>query len=381
MRRWVDCRAVPRRTCRTAPACRIPLFFSVGEHIVCFPGVEHEHGERVTNDMEKSAGPAPKVSVVVPMYNEVGNAAALYAELVEVLDAAGVSYELIFVDDGSTDGTLEALKAACAGDEGAQIVELRRNYGKSAALNAGFDIARGEAVVTLDGDRQNDPHDIPALLKKLDEGQGYDVVSGWRTKRQENLMRRFPSHVANGLISRITGVHLHDYGCCLKAYRREVLRDIKLYGEMHRFIPALVRWVGGRVTELPVNDRPRTAGKTKFGRLGRTAEVILDLMTVKFMMHYLTKPIYFFGRIGLLLLFMAFTVLGIVIVQKLCYGADMTGNPLLYLSVTFVILGVLVVLMGLMMELLTRTYHESQGRKMYAIRAIHRGRRGQSDER
>jgi len=321
--------------------------------------------------MAEQTGGGVEVSVVVPLYNEVECAAACYEDISGALEAAGVAFEAIFVDDGSTDGTLEALKSACEGDARVRIVEFRGNFGKSAALDAGFDLARGEVVVTMDGDLQNDPKDIPALLAKLEEGAGCDVVSGWRRHRKEGLVRRLPSRIANWLISTITAVRLHDYGCCLKAYRRTVLGDVTLYGEMHRFLPALVRWVGGRVAELPVNDRARGGGRTKFGGLGRTIEVVLDLFTVKFMMRYLTKPIYFFGRIGLLLLGMAFTVLGVVIVQKLGYGADMTGNPLLYLSVALLVVGVQVLLMGLMMEILTRTYHESQKRKPYAIRAVH----------
>ena len=254
------------------------------------------------------------------------------------------------------------------------MLELRRNFGQAAALEAGFDRAGADVVVPMDGDLQNDPRDIPALLRKLAEAQGCDVVSGWRKNRRDSLLRKVPSRIANWLISAITGVRLHDYGCTLKAYRREVLSDVRLYGETHRFIPALVRWVGGRVTEMPVNHRPRTAGKSKYG-LGRTFRVLLDLITVRFIMKYLTMPLYFFGKVGLLVLLMAFVVLGAVLVQKFAYGTDMTGNPLLYLSVTFLIISVQCLLMGLIMEVLTRTYHESQGRKTYAIRAIHRGGR------
>jgi len=234
-------------------------------------------------------------------------------------------------------------------------------------------------VVAMDGDLQNDPADIPRLIAKLDEGTGYDVVSGWRRERKDGALRTFVSRVANGLISLITGVRLHDYGCSLKAYRREVLRDVRLYGEMHRFIPALVHWVGGRVTEMPVNHRPRVRGRSKYGIGGRTFRVLLDLMTVKFMLKYLASPLYFFGKLGLLALLAAICVLGVVLVQKGVYDQDMTGNPLLYLSVTFLIIGVQVLLMGLIMEVLTRTYYESQGREPFGIRAVHRGG-GQGDE-
>ena len=321
-------------------------------------------------DAEETVEPDIELSIVVPLYNEEGNVAPLCAEIADVMGEERTSYELLLVDDGSTDATLPEAREAIDGHERGRVVELRRNYGKSAALNAGFDHARGRVVVTMDGDGQNDPRDIPPLVERLNEG--YDVVSGWRQHRKENFVRLVPSHIANRLIGWITDVRLHDYGCCLKAYRASVLEDIRLYGEMHRFVPALIKWVGGEVSERPVNDRPRHAGKSKFNSLGRTVEVLLDLGTVKFMMHYLTKPLYFFGRIGLLLMFMAFTVLGVVVGMKVGYGNDMTGNPLLYLSITFLILSVQIFLMGLIMEILTRTYHESQDRKMYAVRRVHR---------
>ena len=315
----------------------------------------------------------PDLSIVVPLYNEEQTAAECYREIVAAMAESGSDCEIIFVDDGSTDGTLPALKSAIEGDERAEVVELRRNFGQAAALEAGFDRARGDVVVPMDGDLQNDPQDIQALLAKLDERQGFDVVSGWRKNRRDSLLRRVPSRIANWLISTITGVRLHDYGCTLKAYRRSVLSDVRLYGEMHRFIPALIHWVGGKVTEMPVSHRPRTAGRSKYG-LGRTFRVLLDLITVKFIIKYLTVPLYFFGRVGSLILLMALAVLGLVVAQKLRYGTDMTGNPLLYLSVAFLLISVQVLLMGLIMEVLTRTYHESQGRKIYSVRAVHRGR-------
>jgi glycosyltransferase involved in cell wall biosynthesis len=311
----------------------------------------------------------PQLSVVIPLYNEEENVVPLCEELRGVLGEAPFDYEVILVDDGSTDGTLTEARRAIDVESVCRVIELRRKYGKSAALNAGFDHARGRLVVTMDGDCQNDPRDIPGLVERLDEG--YDVVSGWRQDRKEGILRLIPSYLANRLIGFITGVHLHDYGCCLKAYRASVLQDIRLYGEMHRFVPALIKWVGGKVTEMPVRDRARRSGMSKFVGLGRTVEVVLDLTTVKFMMHYLTKPLYFFGRIGLLLMFMAFAVLGVLIWLKVGYGSDMTGNPLLYLSITFLIISVQVFLMGLIMEVLTRTYHESQGRRVYAVREVH----------
>ncbi len=259
----------------------------------------------------------PDVSIVVPVYNEQENVQACYEEIKAALADLSPRYEIIFVDDGSTDGTLEALRKVSEADGCATVIELRRNFGQSAALAAGFDHARGDAVVPMDGDLQNDPRDIPALLARLDEPPGYDVVSGWRKKRRDNLLRKIPSRLANWIISSGTGVRLHDYGCTLKAYRRTVLKDVRLYGEMHRFIPALIRWVGGRVGEMPVNHRPRIAGKSKYG-MGRVFKVLMDLFTVKFMIHYLTKPLYFFGKVGLLTLLLAFDVLALVCVQKIC---------------------------------------------------------------
>jgi len=314
---------------------------------------------------------APQLSIVVPLYNEAENVSACHADITAAMREAGFDYEVIYVDDGSTDGTAEALRDVMCADPRATLLVLRRNFGQAAALAAGFDHARADVVVAMDGDLQNDPRDIPALVAALSRNGGYDVASGWRRPRMDNALRRLCSAVANTLISAITGVRLHDYGCTLKAYRRDVLKDVRLYGETHRFIPALVRWVGGRVTEMPVHHRPRRAGRSKYG-FGRIFRVLLDLMTVKFIMKYLTRPLYFFGKVGFVTLLMAFIVLGVVIAQKL-YGTDMTGNPLLYLSVTFLVISVQFLLMGLIMEVLTRTYHESQGRKTYAVRALYRG--------
>jgi glycosyltransferase involved in cell wall biosynthesis len=331
--------------------------------------------------MEASSPDArPDVSIVVPMHNEAPNVAPLCEAVRSAMTDAALVHELILVDDGSTDGTLQAALDVLDGYPQAQVIELRRNFGQAAAMSAGFRAARGLVVAALDGDLQNDPQDIPALVAQLDEPPGFDVVSGWRRNRKEGFwLRRLPSRIANWLISRITGVHLRDYGCTLKAYRREVLDDVRLYGEMHRFIPALVHWVGGRVTEREVRHHPRTAGCSKYG-LSRTFRVVLDLLTVKFMLKYMSNPIYFFGKLGGAVLFGALTVLGVVVWQKYSDGFNMTGNPLLYLSVALLIIGAQTLLMGLMMEIQTRTYYESQDRQPHFIRQVHRGRTGRGDE-
>lgn len=309
----------------------------------------------------------PQISVVVPLLDEQDNLPPLYEQITRSLTGRH-EYELIFIDDGSTDRSFEILKGLQASDPRVRVIRFRRNFGQTAALSAGFARARGEVVVALDADLQNDPADIPMLVAKLDEG--YDVVSGWRKVRHDAaLKRKLPSRLANGLISYITGVRLHDYGCTLKAYRREILAETRLYGEMHRFIPALASWSGARVTECVVNHRPRTAGKAKYG-LGRTLKVVLDLMTVKFLGSFSTKPIYAFGGLGLFTALLAFLFAWIVVYQKIEHKTDMSGNPLLLLSAVLVITTVQFILMGLIAELLVRTYHESQNRPTYVIREV-----------
>jgi glycosyltransferase involved in cell wall biosynthesis len=315
-----------------------------------------------------SGNQRPDVSIVVPLYNEEENVRACCEEVRRCMEEAGLQYELVLVDDGSEDGTARVAEDICRGDRCVRLIELRRNFGQTAAMAAGFDNSTADIVVPMDGDLQNDPADIPRLMAMLEE-EALDVVSGWRRERQDPGMRRLASGIANRLISMITGVSLHDYGCTLKAYRRDVLEDVNLYGEMHRFLPALVHWVGGRVGEMPVNHRPRQRGSSKYG-YGRIFKVLVDLLTVKFMMDYLTKPLYFFGKVGLWSFLLAILSLGVVVGQKLVLGTDMTGNPLLYLSVLLVIMGVQFVLMGLMTEILARTYHESQGRKTYKVRRV-----------
>jgi glycosyltransferase involved in cell wall biosynthesis len=320
----------------------------------------------IMNKNDKNAS-QPYVSVVVPLLNEQENLPELNRQIINALTGK-LAFECIYIDDGSTDRSFDILRGLQEQDPRIRIIRFRRNFGQTAAMSAGFDHAHGRIVIPLDADLQNDPADIPILLEKLQEG--YDVVSGWRRKRKDKaLTRRLPSILANGLISRITGVHLHDYGCTLKAYRKEILDETRLYGEMHRFIPALASWSGARIAEIEVNHRPRIAGKAKYG-LERTAKVILDLMTIKFLGSFSTKPIYVFGGLG------AITALGsilcgaVVLYQKLAQGFSMNRNPLLIMTALLVTTTIQFVLMGLLAELLVRTYHESQGRPVYLIKEI-----------
>jgi glycosyltransferase involved in cell wall biosynthesis len=308
----------------------------------------------------------PDLSVFLPVFNEEGNITPLAEKLVAHLDALGRTWEVIFVDDGSTDRSFELLADLAAREPRFKVVRFRRNYGQTAAMAAGILAARGRILVPMDADLQNDPADIARLLARLDEG--YDVVSGWRKDRQDAaLTRTLPSRVANSLISWISGVHLHDYGCSLKAYRREVLSDVRLYGEMHRFIPIYASWQGARVTEEPVTHHARVAGVSKYG-LNRIFKVVLDLMVVKFLSSYATKPIYVFGGAGLL----AFAGAGLsgsyALYLKAMHLADFVQTPLPLLTVTLVMVGVQLLLLGLLAELLTRTYHESQGKAIFTVR-------------
>jgi glycosyltransferase involved in cell wall biosynthesis len=308
-----------------------------------------------------------KLSVIIPVYNEVENIDEMHAALRGAL--AAFDHELILVDDGSTDGTVERLEALAEQDrEHTVVVEFRRNFGQTAAIAAGIDHALGEVIVLIDADLQEDPADIPMLVAKVEEG--YDVVSGWRRERKDAfLTRTLPSRIANALISRVTGVRLHDYGCTLKAYRREVLQGFRLYGEMHRFIPAYAGGVGARIIEVPVTHRPRLRGKAKYG-LERTFKVILDLFTVKFLISYANKPIYLFGGLGFLLGLASVVVLGILGVRRVLYDEHLVRSPLLLLVVMLFILGMQSIMMGLIAELLARTYHESQAKLTYTIRRV-----------
>jgi glycosyltransferase involved in cell wall biosynthesis len=310
----------------------------------------------------RMAGVTPLLSIVIPVFNEEECVSELYARLARVIrDPA----EFIFVDDGSTDATSARLAELAGRDSRVRVISFRRNFGQTAALSAGIDHARGRIIIPMDGDLQNDPEDIPRLLEKLDEG--YDVVSGWRVNRQDPFHRRLPSRIANRLISWISGVRLHDYGCSLKAYRRSVLEDVRLYGEMHRFVPIYASWQGARVAEIPVTHHPRTRGRSHYG-IERTAKVVLDLIVVKFLSSYATKPIYVFGGFGLLALACSFATFITMVYLKLAGIRDFVATPLPLVVVMLGLVGCLGVLLGLVAELTVRTYYESQGKRTYAIR-------------
>ncbi|MCB0195214.1 MAG: glycosyltransferase family 2 protein [Anaerolineae bacterium] len=308
------------------------------------------------------------VSIVIPLLNEEESINLLHKRLTEALSNVEKKCEIIFIDDGSTDTSFKKLKALQEQDSRIHVIRFRRNFGQTAAFSAGFNKARGDVVITMDADLQNDPNDIPLLLEKIDEG--YDVVSGWRVDRQDTFItRKLPSIIANSLISKMTGVNLHDYGCSLKAYRSDVVKNINLYGEMHRFIPALASWMGIQVAEVPVNHFARKFGKSKYG-LGRIVKVFLDLLTVKFLLHYATRPIQVFGFLGLLSL-IGGTVLGIYLsVLRLFFEQGLRDRPALLLAILLVVLGVQFVTMGLIGEMITRTYYEAQNKPIYAIKEV-----------
>jgi glycosyltransferase involved in cell wall biosynthesis len=307
----------------------------------------------------------PELSVVIPLYNEEANVEALLDELFGVLRGLQRTYEVICVDDGSRDGTFAQLARFAAREPALRVIRFRLNFGQTAAMSAGIEAARGAVIVPMDGDLQNDPADIAQLLARLDEG--YDVVSGWRRdRRDKEFGRKLPSRIANRLISAISGVRLHDYGCSLKAYRRDVLRDVKLYGEMHRFIPIYASWQGARVTEMVVNHRMRKAGRSKYG-FNRTFKVLLDLFLVKFLASYATRPIHVFGGFGLFSWLCAAAAVGWAVYYKVRGLKDFVQTPLPLLAVMFTLVGALSLLMGLLAELIIRTYYESQGKRPYLI--------------
>ncbi len=322
----------------------------------------------------------PMVSIIVPVYNERDNIRPLVTRIFEVMSAGIYRWELIVVDDGSNDGTCDALKDLCreriASDDNSQlrqrfpmkVIFFRRNFGQTSAIAAGFDHCVGDIIVPIDGDMQNDPADIPRVVRKLQEG--YDVVSGWRQNRKDTFItRKIPSWIANYVIGIITGVRLHDYGCSLKAYHRDIIANLKLYGEMHRFIPALASWAGARVTEMVVNHHPRTRGKTKYG-LNRTFKVVLDLITIKFLGTFSTRPLHIFGGIGLLSFLSALIIGSIMVYLKIANHEDMSQSPLPILAAMLMMMSIQFLLMGLLAEMLCRTYHESQDKPTYIIRHI-----------
>jgi glycosyltransferase involved in cell wall biosynthesis len=308
------------------------------------------------------------LSVVIPVYNEEENLPILYEKLKEVLEKLGKSYEIIFVNDGSSDNSWNIIKQLAEKDSYVIGVNFRRNYGQTAAMSAGFDVAHGDIIITMDADLQNDPEDIPRLLEKIEEG--YDIVSGWRKDRKDSfLSRTLPSRIANWLISKVTGVYLHDYGCSLKAYKAEIAKNLDFYGEMHRFLPALAKPLGAKVIEIPVKHHPRLYGKSKYG-ISRTFKVILDLFLVKVLLDYRTKPLRIFGGAGLFLFLIGFISLSYLACLKICGGQPIGNRPLLIFGTLFFLSGIQLISTGIVAELITRTYYESQNKRPYLIKEI-----------
>ncbi len=308
-----------------------------------------------------------KISIVIPVFNEEESLPHLEKEITEVLDKFIDNYEIIFINDGSVDKTTEVLERLAQQDSRIKVIEFNRNFGQTAALAAGIDLASGEIIITLDADLENDSQDIPKLLEKFNDG--FDIVSGWRQQRwlAKRFTRRFTSKMANWLISLVTKTKLHDYGCTLKVYRASILKKVRLYGEMHRFIPAIAAWQGAKIAELPVNYRPRKFGRTKYG-LARMPKVLLDLLTVKFLSNYATKPMHFFGKIGYYLLFLSFLSGLSAIILKIFRGSSFISTPLPLLTAFLALVGVQFILMGLLAEMMVRTYYESQQKQIYSIK-------------
>lgn len=314
------------------------------------------------------------LSVVIPLLNEEENIPYLYDELNQAVGSLEEDYEYIFIDDGSTDRSLELLKELQQKDEHVVVVNFRKNFGQTAAMAAGFDYASGDIIVTMDADLQNDPKDIPMLLQKINEGN--DVVTGWRFDRKDAFInRRLPSIIANKIISKTTGVNLHDYGCTLKAFRKEVIKNVKLYGEMHRFIPAIASGMGIDFTEVKVNHRPRRFGTSKYG-ISRTIRVVLDLLTVKFLLSYATRPIQVFGLMGVISGGIGFLIALIMTFQRQFMGVPLSDRPLLFLAVLLIFIGIQFISLGLIAELQARTYHESQSKPVYYVKNVFRSRHG-----
>ncbi len=319
-----------------------------------------------------------KISVVIPIYNEEENVTLLYDELTEVMKSMDCSYEILFVDDGSTDTTLSLLQSIQAADPSIVVVKFRRNFGQTAAMSAGFDYSSGEVIITMDGDLQNDPRDIPRFIEKIEEG--FDVVTGWRHDRKDAFLnRRLPSIIANKIISWTTGVALHDYGCTLKAFRREVIKNIRLYGEMHRFIPAIASGMGISFTEIKVNHRARQFGTSKYG-ISRTIRVVLDLITVKFLLSYATRPIQIFGLLGVISGTAGFLIALIMTIQRQFFDIPLSDRPLLLLAIVLIFIGIQFVSIGLIGELQARTYHETQKKPVYYVKEVYGLRKQDSVE-
>ena len=317
------------------------------------------------------------LSIVIPLLNEEENIPLLYEELSEVFSNRNEKHEIIFIDDGSTDKSLQILRDIQEKDKNVVIVSFRKNFGQTAAMAAGFDYARGDVIITMDADLQNDPHDIPKLLEQIEAGN--DVVTGWRFDRKDTFInRRLPSIIANKIISKTTGVNLHDYGCTLKAFKKEVIKNVKLYGEMHRFIPAIASGMGIDFTEVKVNHRPRRFGSTKYG-ISRTIRVILDLMTVKFLLSYATRPIQVFGLMGVISGTIGFLIALIMIFQRQFMGVPLADRPLLFLAVLLIFVGIQFISLGLIAELQARTYHESQNKPVYHVKEVY-GSQGAAEE-
>jgi len=310
----------------------------------------------------------PYVSLVIPVFNEAENLDELYRELVDALEKSSRAFEVIFIDDGSADSSWTVLRSLQQKDGRIKLIRLRRNFGQTAALAAGFDYARSEIIISLDADLQNDPKDIPLLIRKIEEG--YDIVNGWRRKRKDKfLSRRVPSIIANQLISRLTRVRLHDYGCTLKAFRSEVIKNVKLYGELHRFIPAIASQLGVRIAEVEVSHRPRKHGKSKYS-LFRITKVILDMLTVKFLLSYSTRPLQIFGLLGLGSGLLGFIISLWLSYQRLALKISVANRPLLLLGVLLMVIGIQFITLGLLAEIMVRAYHESSGKTIYVIREV-----------
>lgn len=311
------------------------------------------------------------LSIVIPLLNEEDNIPPLYQSLKNVLDGMAIKYEIIIIDDGSTDRSYEILEELAAKDKSLKVIRFRRNFGQTAGLAAGFDEADGDVVITMDADLQNDPQDIPKLVEKINEG--YDLVAGWRYDRQDaEISRKLPSRIANALISKTTDVKLHDYGCTLKAFRKEVVKNINLYGELHRFIPAIASWMGVRIAEVKVNHHARIHGESKYN-ISRTPRVLLDLFTVKFLLSYSAKPLQFFGKFGLITGGVGFLMMMWLILQRLFTDTPLSDKPSLLIAIMLILVGVQFISFGLLGEMMTRTYHETQEKSVYVVRDILNG--------